>query len=53
MDNLPRLELIGDNDKKNEYIIYRHQYKFTKNEKNGNMNRRGTKKKREKRQTFY
>ena len=31
--------------KKNEYIIYRHQYKFTKNR--GTMNRRGTKKKRD------
>lgn len=45
MDNLPRLELICDNDKKNEYIIYRHQYKCTKNR--GTMNRRGTKKKRD------
>lgn len=30
MVDLPRLELIGDSNKRNDYIIYRYQYKVKK-----------------------
>ena len=52
MGDLPRLELTEDINKKNDYIIFRHQYKGTKTSKR-TTNKRMTNKRMTSKRRFH